>query len=289
MAQVLKSGSRKFDLSDNWKVYHPNGKHMFTTSKRKVDWYVTRSIVKVLETEPKSVQFINEPNGMGFADHEIFGLLPRVNKCVVCGMEDDLQRHHVVPYHYRKFMPLRYKSRNHHDVVLICHKHHQEYEVIAKFYKNIIAETFEVDSIEVMNAKQINFMVANLKDNFRAIKLLDTILNRYNDIPEERVIWISNEFQKLLGINLLDLTLDEIEELYTETDKTIRIRKEGLMNVENFYHGKAVIAKLLTVEDYEKFIRGWKIHFLESMKPEFMPVGWNINFAFSREPDKRKL
>lgn len=282
MAQVLKNGSRKFDLSDNWKVFHPNGKHMFTTSKRKADWYLTRNICRIIEGE-KSIQFIEEPNGLGFAEHEIFGLQPRVNKCVVCGEEHNLQRHHVVPYHYRKFMPLIYKSRNHHDVVLICRKHHEEYEQIAKFYKNEISKRFNVDSIEVMNAKQISFMVSNLKEQFKAVKLLDTLLNRYNDIPEERVIWIAIELEQTLGIDILDMSFDQIDELLHKTDKMIKAKKSQLMNVENFYHGKAVIAKLKHKKQFELFIKGWRVHFVESMKPQFMPVGWSVDFTFSRE------
>ncbi len=286
MAQVLKGGSRKFDLSDNWDVYHPNGTHMFTTSKRKVDWYLDRNLAVITEDHKVQLTFI--PRGEGFKEHEVFGKVPRVNKCVVCGQDHSLQRHHVVPYHYRKFMPLRYKSRNHHDVVLICRVHHEEYEQIAKFYKNQIAKTFNVESIEEMNAKQINYMVDNLKDQFKAVKLLDTILNRYNDIPEERVVWISDQLEALLGIRLLDMDFQQIEELYINTDKLIEAKKSELMNVENFYHGKAVIAKLKNDDAFEEFIRGWRVHFVESMKPEFMPFGWSVDFTFSRE-QKGKL
>lgn len=281
MAQVLKQGSRKFDLSDNWDVHHPNGGHMFTTSKRKVDWYLDRDLAVIIA--PQKVQLTFEPRGDGFKDHEVFGKTPRINKCVVCGEEIGLQRHHVVPYHYRKFMPLRYKSRNHHDVVLICRKHHEEYEQIAKFHKNWIAMEFQVESIEEMNAKQINYMVDNLKDQFKAIKVLDTLLNRYNVIPIERVEWICNELEILLGVKVIDMNFDQIEDLHDRTDKLINTKKNELMNVENFFHGKAVIAKLKDDEAFEVFIKGWRVHFIESMKPEHMPFGWSVDFTFSRE------
>ncbi len=92
--QVLKSGSRKFDTNDNWKVFHPNGKHMFTTSKRKADWYLKKDAAVIVGLN--EIQLLKLPKGEGFAANEIFGLLPRVNRCVVCGSEDNLQRHHVV-------------------------------------------------------------------------------------------------------------------------------------------------------------------------------------------------
>jgi hypothetical protein len=285
MAQVLKNGSRKFDLSDNWDVHHPNGVHMYTTSKKKVDWYLERNLATIISSN--KIQLTFTPRGEGFKEHEVFGKTPRVNKCVVCGEEHGLQRHHVVPYHYRKFMPLIYKSRNHHDVVLICRKHHEEYEQIAKFYKNEIALKFKVESIEEMNAKQITLMVDNLKDDFKAVKLIDTVLNRYNDIPEERVIWISNEIEKMLGIKLLDMGFDEIEALNDKMNESIKSKKSKLMNAENFFHGKAVIEKLKKPRDFNKFIKGWRVHFIESMKPKFMPFGWSVNFTFSREQNER--
>jgi hypothetical protein len=281
MAQVLKNGSRKFDLSDNWDVHHPNGNHMYTTSKRKVDWYLERELAEIFA--PNKVKLLFTPKGEGFKEHEIFGKLPRINRCVVCGEEHNLQRHHVVPYHYRKFMPLKYKSRNHHDVVLICRKHHEEYEQIAKFHKNKIADDFKVDSIEIMNARQINFMVEQLKDQFKAVKLLDTMLNRYNTIPEERVDWIAKELKIVLNVDIMEMDFEQIEDLLNKTDKLIKAKKSEMMNVENFFHGKAVIEKLETTKDFENFIRGWRIHFVESMSPLYMPVGWSVDFTYSRD------
>lgn len=286
MAQVLKEGSRKFDISDNWEVHNKEGYHMFTTSARKLKWFLDRNLAKIIAPNKAELTFV--PEGNGFAEHEIFGKLPRINRCVVCGEKQGLQRHHVVPYHYRKFMPLRYKSRNHHDVVLICRKHHEEYEQLAKFYKNQIAEDFQVDSIEVMNTKQITYMVDQLRDQFKAVKLLDTILNRYNAIPDERIEWIADELKKLLNIDVLQMTFDDIDELHHKTDLLIRTKKAEMMNAENFFHGKAVIAKLETTKDFEKFIRGWRVHFIETMSPLYMPEGWSIDFTFSRDIKETK-
>src|SRR5688572_30734553 len=147
--QVLQPGSRKFDTNQNWKVLHPNGKHMFTTSQNRVKNYLKKNLAIIVADQVIQLTFM--PEGEGFADDEIFGLLPRINQCVVCAAIDELQRHHVVPYHYRKFMPVDYKSRNHHDVVLICREHHQEYEMIAKEYKTYIARKYDVGTIEELN------------------------------------------------------------------------------------------------------------------------------------------
>ena len=41
MPQVLQIGSKNHN-SENWKVYHPNGKHMFTCGEKKALWYLKK-------------------------------------------------------------------------------------------------------------------------------------------------------------------------------------------------------------------------------------------------------
>jgi hypothetical protein len=287
MGQVLKNGSRKFDLSDNWDVHHPNGNHMYTTSKRKIEWYLKRNLALVIGKN--KIQLLFNPKGEGFKENEIFGKTPRINRCVVCGQEHSLQRHHVVPYHYRKFMPLKYKSRNHHDVVLICREHHEEYEEIAKFYKNEIASKFNVNTIEEMNAKQINYMVDNLRDHFKSIKLLDTLIRRYNNLPDERIEWICNELHTHLNIDVLNMSFDELEILHKKIESTITYKKKKIMNVENFFHGKAVIDQFTKESDFHEFIKGWRIHFIETMSPLYMPTGWSVEYTYKTDQAHTKL
>jgi len=274
--QVLKSGSRKFDTNDNWKVFHPNGKHMFTTSKRKADWYLKKNAA--VEVGLNEIQLIKLPKGEGFADNEIFGLLPRVNRCVVCGSPDNLQRHHVVPYHYRKFMPIDYKSRNHHDVVLICRKHHEEYEMIAKSYKTLIARKYDVGTIEELNNAYISTVVERLRRKFKISKLLTTIVDGFNKLPTSKVDVIAIELSSMLKFNVLDKSFDELDLIRSKVNKSIAKEKREVINVDDYYHGKAVINQFKSHEDFEIFIKGWRTHFVETMKPEFMPEGWSIDF-----------
>lgn len=274
--QVLKSGSRKFDTNDNWKVFHPNGKHMFTTSKRKADWYLKKDAAVIVGLN--EIQLLKLPKGEGFAENEIFGLLPRVNCCVVCNSPDNLQRHHVVPYHYRKFMPIDYKSRNHHDVVLICRKHHEEYEMIAKSYKTYIARKYEVGTIEELNNAYISTVVERLRRKFKISKLLRTIVYGFNTLPTSKVDVVATELSSMLKFNVLDKTFDELDLILKKVNASIAKEKLEVINVDDYYHGKAVINQFKTHEDFEIFIKGWRKHFIETMKPEFMPVGWSIDF-----------
>lgn len=274
--QVLRNGSRKLSIDENWEVYHPEGKHMYTTSKRKIDWYINKGLGVIIGE--KKLQLLFMPKGDGFQADEIFGLTARVNQCVVCGTPENLQRHHVVPYHYRKFMPIDYKSRNHHDVVLICRKHHEEYEMIAKAYKTELARKYNVGTIEELNNAYITNVVERLRRKFKISKLLNTIITGFNNIPVNKIDVIGVELSSMLRFNILDKSFDELELLLKKVNKSIAKEKKEVMDVDEFFHGKAIIKQFKSHDDFEIFIKGWRQHFLDTMKPEYMPLGWSINF-----------
>lgn len=274
--QVLKPGSRKFDTNHNWKVFSPKGKHMFTTSSKRAKWYLTKADAIIIGDF--EIQLTKEPKGEGFAENEIFGLLPRINRCVVCAVIDELQRHHVVPYHYRKFMPLQYKSRNHHDVVLICRTHHEEYEQIAKEYKTIIARKYGVGTIEELNNAYIAEVVERLRRKFKMSKLLSTLIDNFNDIPITKIEVIAIELSGMVGFDVLNTSLDYLELIRKKIDKHIEKEKREVIHNNDYYHGNLVIKQFKSHDDFEIFIRGWRNHFVETMKPQYMPEGWSIDF-----------
>lgn len=49
-------------------------------------------------------------------------------------------------------------------------------------------------------------------------------------------------------------------------------------NRANFDHGYYVVQKLDTEEKIEEFVKLWRNHFINTMKPKFMPKGWSVDF-----------
>ena len=147
---ILKVGSKNLN-SENWKVYHPSGRHMFTCGEKKASWYLERNLAKLIGKKMIELTFI--PRGNGFEDNEEFGRSIREARCVVSGLEEGLQRHHIVPYCYRTYFPEIFKSKNHHDVVLINHEIHSQYERQANEYKDEIARIYNVKTIGELNAE----------------------------------------------------------------------------------------------------------------------------------------
>ena len=145
---ILQIGSKNLS-SENWKVYHPSGRHMFTCGEKKAYWYLERNLAELTGERMIKLTFI--PKGNGFEDDEEFGRSSRIVQCVVTGISEGLQRHHIVPYCYRTYFPEIYKSKNHHDVVLMNFEIHSEYEQKANAFKDEIARSKKIwrDKIEL--------------------------------------------------------------------------------------------------------------------------------------------
>lgn len=279
---TLKLGGKRLNV-ENWKVFHPNGKHMFTCGENKANWYLERDLAII--TDDDSIQLTFEPKGSGFSDDEIFGLKPRKIICVVSGVEYDLQRHHIIPYCYRTYLPDEYKSKNHHDVVLINAVKHIEYELIANRFKDFIADVYGVKTIGECNS-EFTYTLLNMRKEYTiALSNLNSLFVGFDKIPNinkfKKLEIISQEtnipFETLINFNYIQLY-----KLYQELSNQCYIAKKTLKeNKLEYDHGYQVVQKLDTHEKIKEFIILWRNHFIDTMKPQYMPEGWSIDFRVS--------
>ena len=277
---ILKIGGKNLNL-ENWKVYHPNGNHMFTCSGKKARWYLDRDLA--IAMDDFAIQLTFKPNGLGFSENEEFGRSIREARCVVTGFKDDLQRHHIVPYCYRKYFPEIYKSKNHHDVVLINHDKHSEYEIEATKYKDELALEYNIKTIQEYNKAYSLLLKENNGDTVCAINNLNAIFSGYGKIPmvniRRNLMSVSLNtgipYDILLEFNYIQLykVLLELKKEYEHVSQHFQQRHR------QFYeHGYHLIRKLNTEDKMREFIILWRKHFIETMNPQFMPNGWSINF-----------
>ena len=277
---ILKIGGKNLDF-ENWKVYHPDGNHMFTCGGKKARWYLERDLA--IEIGPFEIQFTFEPNGHGFADNEEFGRSVREALCVVSGGQDDLQRHHIVPYCYRSHFPEMYKSKNHHDVVLINHDLHADYEVEATKFKDELAMRYGVKKISECNKAYSKAIRDFNRSNTIALSRLNAIFRGYGKISTETIyeylkyvadnVDIDYGFLKKCNyIQLMKLKLI-LQKKYTDEIEMFKRRHS------RFYdHGWHLVKKLDTDEKILEFVILWREHFLDTMDPKYMPEGWSVNF-----------
>lgn len=277
---ILQTGSNNLNV-ENWKVYHPNGYHMFTCGEKKANWYIDRDLAKIIGSN--KIQFLFEPKGNGFENNEIFGRSVREIKCVVNGNNENLQRHHIVPYCYRQYFPEEYKSKQHHDIVLMNHDVHSTYEQEAHRYKDELAKKYNIKTIKEFNT-EYTFQLRKLGTwNAILISSIHSLFKSYGKLPRsillEKLKYISNEidipYETMLTYNYI-----QMYKLFLELKK-IHMKEVYEYKKENRYlydHGYHLTQKLDTEDKLRDFIVLWRKHFINKMQPKYMPNGWSIKF-----------
>lgn len=232
----------------NFEVLSPEGILMFRCDLKKINWYLNRDLAEKIDDKTIRLKF--KPNGLG-NHNKPFGLSLMENKCVVCGDDKFLTRHHVVPISYRKYFPLEIKSHNFHDVLSMCVSCHDSYERKADILKQKLSDDYDAP---------LNGLVEKDELLLRLYKLSSVLLSGDKNIPNYRIKEVKTEIKSLLNIS--------------------RLTRKKLIEISNFKstkvsktHGEMVISK---VDDIQKFVEMWREHFITNNDCKHLPENWNI-------------
>lgn len=229
-------------MYESFEMIHPDGYFMSFVSEKRANWYINRGLA--IWVGDKKFQLKFNPNGSG-KGHIPFYTQKLENKCVVCGAEHNLNKHHVVPYVFRSRMPIKYKEKSNHDVLAICIDCHEEYEQIAMEFKNQLVKEAGINiSAKLTEEEKWN------KDITSAKKMLEKINNKLIDvskIPKDRI----TEFERLAKLNLKDVP-------------------------EKPFWGDLLMNKIIQEDKIFDFVKTWRKHFIETMSPKYLPMYWNI-------------
>ncbi len=261
----------KKKIYGNIKVLSPDGEPMFLCGDEKANWYLSRGLAKVISDneDGKVIQLTFKPKGMGHSSdvNKNFFLSKKEAKCVVCGSEKELTKHHCVPYFFRSIWSKIEEEKKHvnhtmHDVLIICIDCHRKYEKEAsKFKDNLIKD--------IIIQYQKDHMVA---DRFVcAIKNINIISKRKISSKQRKSIhkFLSSYVDK----NVENMTAEEIknviEELKKERKRYKQIAKENMKENLRIYMKK---------DSLKNFFIMWRKHFIDIMNPQYMPKNWDINY-----------
>ena len=114
---LIHTVKRDRKIYGNYKVFSPEGHLMFRCDLKKANWYLSRDLAHLFSDDPHTIQLKFQPKGLG-NHNKVYGLTEMDNKCVVCGTNEFLTRHHVVPISYRRFFPVEIKSHNFHELFI---------------------------------------------------------------------------------------------------------------------------------------------------------------------------
>lgn len=229
----------------NETVLGPDGKVLFRGSAKKSDWYLDRNLAELVDKgPPRTIKLLFEPKGKGSRNDEYL-LEHKETRCVVCGSKENLTRHHVVPYCYRSNMSSVYKDYNMHDVVLLCEECHIHYEKFATELKKKLADKYNapLDGLRTATSKVVGYC--------------KTILREKN-LPDKRREEMMRKIEEEFGN-------DDIETIH----KCALIGPKAIVT-----HGEMVVSRMKETE--QEFTVLWRKHFIETMRPKFLPKKWDI-------------
>jgi hypothetical protein len=216
------------------------------------------------------------PGGPGHIG-DAYYLTPKINQCVVCASVKDLNRHHVMPRVFRRYMPECIKDHNYHDVLLMCIDCHERYEVEAAKLKQEICKEFGFDIND--GAGQIY-----LPEVGNAVKAARALIHYGHEIPEPRKSVLLNTVKEYLKkqpeqpweIVVTEYDLEEVAKHFPWK------RPEG--GHKNY--GEYVVEK---IGDIQLFTERWRRHFLEVMNPQYLPEYWDIHKPLVRDRVRTKV
>lgn len=240
----------------------PDNELLCVCDPRKALWYVKKGKAEVVSKDPLVIQLNFEPSGRPLADRDDgrFYLQERLNVCVVCGKDEVYIRKNIVPLEYRKHFPDILKNHQSHDVVLLCLECHKKSNLEDKVFRYTLAKKFDAPvGNEHSKKTSVDRHRITMKNAAKAL-----VHNRVN-IPEKRV-----------------MELENILKNYLETDCISETQLREMAQADSRFWNKTFQSHGHKVyEAYEKIgliklIQRWRKHFLSSMKPQYMPIGWSV-------------
>lgn len=222
----------------NFKMISIDGNFLAYTDLKRMNWYLDRDLADKVDDKIYQLNFVTQ--GGGNETRAEFYKIPLENKCVVCGTDEELTKHHVVPSQYRKLLPIEYKGRNSFDIVSICDTCHNTYEREAEKLKAELLEYYGLTNYirEIIRIKRVHNILKNHSENYP--------MNEVDNMRIEIILYMNLPIEDILSIDKLEF----------ENEST------KLMGM---------------VEDIDGFVIMWREHFLEVAEPQHIHQKWVDN------------
>jgi hypothetical protein len=259
--------ARKSIMYGNYHIQSPEGNEMFHCNAQKALWYLNRDIADVVGDNPPTLRLKFVPGGPGHVG-DAYYLTEKLNRCVVCASERNLNRHHVMPRVFRKHLPECIKDHNYHDVLLMCIDCHEQYEEEADKLKQKICRELEFDINN--GAGQIY-----LPDIGNAVKAARALFHYEKVIPEPRKSILLNTLREYLKKD--EITPEDLKEVSSHFSWR---RPDGYKG-----YGEFVVSK---IGDIQEFTERWRQHFIDVMKPKYLPIYWDVKKPLVRDRVRSK-
>jgi len=246
-------------LYDNCSVQSPNGVEMFRCNKAKINWYLRKNLADIVENQERlTIRLKFEPKGLGWAGDDFY-LQDRQNCCCVCGAAERLTKHHVVPHSYREHMDTKEKESNYYDVLPLCVDCHTKYEYHATERKKELAKLYNAP----MNG-------INNPCTSAASLYATTLIKHGKKIPTSRKQEMLDKISFEVGRKIQENEVHEFAKIHRRAYKHPQYRS----------HSQLVLDCVKSAKKMQSFVEDWRKHFVDIMKPKFLPPQWEVSRDF---------
>ncbi|XP_013397750.1 exonuclease 3'-5' domain-containing protein 2 [Lingula anatina] len=261
--------ARTTPLYHNCQLRAPDGQLLSTIDIKKAQWYIDKELGVKICDDPFTVKLNFEPSGRPESSRNYY-LQEKSNICVVCGKEESYIRKNVVPHEYRKYFPSIMKDHLSHDIVLMCTDCHQQ----SNLYDSALKQRLEV-MCDAPSGSQKGVKYRQDPTLAKVRSAGKALLEHGDKIPAARRIELEKIVADYYGIDDLDETiLKESVELDTR-----------LANDDFTPHGLQVVQYMIQNSSLVQFERQWRQHFLDCMKPKYLPTYWSVDHNHDRLAD----
>ncbi|XP_010557005.1 PREDICTED: protein RRP6-like 3 isoform X2 [Tarenaya hassleriana] len=140
----VKKFSCKAPVYHNCRIYANDERLLCYCDRRKLEWYLSRGLAKLIEKNPPAIMLLFEPKGRPEDEDNDFYIQSKKNICVGCGEGNHYLRYRIIPSCYRIHFPEHLKSHRSHDIVLLCVDCHEIAHAAAEKYKKQVASEFGI-------------------------------------------------------------------------------------------------------------------------------------------------
>ncbi|XP_018358677.1 PREDICTED: exonuclease 3'-5' domain-containing protein 2-like [Trachymyrmex cornetzi] len=254
-------------LYHNCYLQAPDGDILCTCDRKKAEWYITKNLGKLVETDPYTVRLNFEPSGRALGEVGQYYTQVKLNQCVVCGCTEKFIRKNVVPREYRKYFPLVMKAHQSHDVLLLCPSCHEISNNHDLQLRRKLADMCDAPLIGPMTHVRDNFL-HNRRKLHSAVKALRekfTLPPRQREEYENYIL--EHTGQQKITPDLLNGLNEQLKNALIQKPIPNKYQPHGLKVVQHFQKQESGLVELE---------RMWREHFLFTMKPKYLPSLWSV-------------
>ncbi|KAL6445558.1 hypothetical protein ACFW04_000832 [Cataglyphis niger] len=255
-------------LYHNCYLQAPDGDILCTCDRKKAEWYITKKLGELVETEPYTVRLNFEPSGRALGEVGQYYTQVKINQCVVCGCTEKFIRKNVVPREYRKYFPLVMKAHQSHDVLLLCPSCHEISNNHDLQLRRKLADMCDAPLIGPITHVRDKYM-HNYRKLHSAVKALkERILLPPRRREELEKCILEHTGQQKVTPDLLNALSEQLKNaLMQPVSNQYKCQPHGLKVVQYFQKKEGGLVELE---------RMWREHFLNVMEPKYLPSLWSV-------------